>query len=269
MPSALDNISIATQCRADWNDMNGTEQIRFCGQCSKHVYNISAMSEAEVEELILRSESVPCMKLFRRKDGTIIFDNCPVALRKVRNKMRAGLKFVSAVLATLVSSAAVFAKDAIKPALPSPGVRVDWTLSENGHTEPDFIPPPPVMPTGQLAFLGGPRANFFELYQRSIPAVQKLSVNSAFGKALRLTEKGQLTLAEIEYQKALSEAERTEGDVNLTEFIATEYAGLLRKKGDLIGAERLVEKYKVKDSVSVIRVSKPDLQGEAADISKQ
>lgn len=263
MPSLLDNISIATPCKADWKDMTGTEQIRFSNQCTKHVYNISAMNEAEVGELILRSESVPCLKLFRRKDGTIIFDNCPVVLRKARNRVRAGLKFVSAVLATLVSSAAVFAKDTIKPVLSSPGVRVDWTLSENGHTDPEFVPPPPVVPTGQLAQLGVPSFNFFELYRRSIPEVQKLYVNGAFGKALRFTEKGQLTLAEIEYQKALSEAEQSESDVSLTEFIATEYAGLLRKKGDVKGAEKLMDKYKVKDVVSVIKVSKPDQQAES------
>jgi hypothetical protein len=263
LPSLLDNISIATPCRADWKNMTGTEQIRFCNQCTKHVYNISAMSEAEVGELILKSESVPCIKLFRRKDGTIIFDNCPAALRKARNSVKAAAKFVSALLATLLSCAAVFARDAIKPATPGQGVRIDWTLSENGHTESDYIPPPPVVPTGQLAQLGSPSANFFELFRRSIPEVQKLSVNGAFGKALRLTEKGQLTLAEIEYQKALSEAEKTERDPNLTEFIATEYAGLLRKKGDVKGAERLVDKYKVKDSVNVIKVSTPDQQAES------
>lgn len=257
MASRLDKISIAAPCGQDWSRMAGTEQKRFCGQCSKHVYDISAMSEAEAQQLFVSADTMPCVKLFRRKDGTIIFDNCPVGLRNVRNKFRAVMRLVSTVLATIIASPATFAKDEAKPvSAVSPGVRVDWTLSENGHTEANIEAFSMPGPNGQLAQLGVPDYNMFNYIRRSMPPVYGLSINPAFGKALKLADSGKLTLAEIEFQKALSEAERKEYDRNLTEFIATEYAGLLRKKGDMKKAELLVAKYKVADAKSVIKVSK-------------
>jgi hypothetical protein len=76
------------------------------------------------------------------------------------------------------------------------------------------------------------------------------------GKAINLAERGKLILAEIEFQKALSEADVSASDPNLTEFIATEYAKLLRKKGDTTGAEKLIAKYKVPDVKTVTKISK-------------
>ncbi len=235
--------------------MSGTEKIRFCNQCSKSVYDISAMSESEAMKLLAAQKTAPCLRLFRRTDGTIIFDNCPVGLRRVRNQVKRSMKFVSTILATIISSVAAFAKDEVKSA--SPGIRFNWTLSENGHTEPVYEKPVYQKPQGQLAQLGTvDRYSFFAPYKRELPPVYGLSVNSAFGKAINLAEQGQLTLAEIEFKKAFAEAERSTYDPNLTEFIATEYAKLLRKKGDTVGAERLVAQYKVANVQTVVKVSK-------------
>ncbi|HEY9732836.1 MAG TPA: hypothetical protein V6C89_13040 [Drouetiella sp.] len=255
MLSEVHRISIAAPCSVKWDAMTGDEQTRFCNQCDKHVYNISSMSESEVEQLFVTAAAVPCIKLFRRLDGTIIFDNCPVGLRKLRDQIRTTAKFLNATVATIVAcvaaSVAAFAKDECKPV--ASGVRIDWTLSENGHTEPTFDKPEPVK---QLAQLGIPDTNVFNLIRRSMPPVYGLSVNNAFGKALKLADSGKMTLAEIEFQKALGEAERSERDPNVTEFIATEYAKLLRKKGDAKGADALIAKYKVAGVASVTKVSK-------------
>ncbi len=84
----LDRVKVAAPCPADWASMDGDERIRFCGQCKLNVYNISEMSSKEASELIRTSEGRLCVRLYRRKDGTVITDNCPVGLRKLRNKMR-------------------------------------------------------------------------------------------------------------------------------------------------------------------------------------
>lgn len=257
MSSLLDNISIATPCSAEWDNMSGTDTIRFCGQCSKNVYDISAMSESEAVSFLAGQQMVPCLKFFRRADDTIIFDNCPAGLRRVRSGVKATVKFVSTVLATLMYSVAAFAKDETQPV--SHGIRFDWTLSENGHTLPKFVEPPgKESTTGQLAQLGTPSANsiFSIFYKRELPPVYGLPVNDSFGKAIRLSNQGKLTLAEIEFQKALAEADLHSPDPNLTEFIATEYAKLLRKKGDRVGAKKLVARYKVAGTVAVVEVSK-------------
>ena len=85
--SLLDRTYVATPCTADWERMEGDEKKRFCGQCSLHVYNVSAMSRGEAEALIARTEGRLCMRLYRRADGTAITRDCPVGLRAVRRRV--------------------------------------------------------------------------------------------------------------------------------------------------------------------------------------
>lgn len=81
---ALENLRIATPCKADWDEMSGTERVRFCGRCEKNVYNLSAMSRAEAEMLVQEKEGRVCLRLYRRADGTVITSDCPVGVRRQR-----------------------------------------------------------------------------------------------------------------------------------------------------------------------------------------
>ena len=64
--------------------MIGDERARFCGQCELNVYNLSAMSTLEAESLIARTEGRLCVRYYRRKDGSIITQDCPVGLRRLK-----------------------------------------------------------------------------------------------------------------------------------------------------------------------------------------
>jgi hypothetical protein len=64
--------------------MIGDERARFCGQCEMNVYNLSAMSTLEAESLIARTEGRLCVRYYRRKDGSIITQDCPVGLRRLK-----------------------------------------------------------------------------------------------------------------------------------------------------------------------------------------
>lgn len=86
--SMLDQVRIATPCPADWNRMEGDERVRYCGQCKLNVYNISAMSRKDAEALVRANEGRLCLKIYRRKDGTVITDDCPVALKRLRRACR-------------------------------------------------------------------------------------------------------------------------------------------------------------------------------------
>ena len=68
-----DEISIPKPCSADWGEMSGDEQRRFCGQCSKSVHNISEMTEPEARTL-LRQPDV-CVRFATQPDGTIRFQS--------------------------------------------------------------------------------------------------------------------------------------------------------------------------------------------------
>lgn len=84
----LANITIAAPCSADWNEMRGTDRIRFCGQCQLNVYNLSEMSRPEAENLIQKTEGRLCVRFYRRADGTVLTRNCPTGLRAVRRRLR-------------------------------------------------------------------------------------------------------------------------------------------------------------------------------------
>jgi hypothetical protein len=83
----LDNIRVASPCHARWNDMDGDERARFCGQCSKHVFNLSAMTRAQIEILVREKEGKFCGRFYRRADGRMLTADCPSRLRRVRERM--------------------------------------------------------------------------------------------------------------------------------------------------------------------------------------
>jgi len=66
--------------------MIGGDRARFCGQCELNVYNLSAMSTLEAESLIARTEGRLCVIHYRRKDGSIITQDCPVGLRALNQR---------------------------------------------------------------------------------------------------------------------------------------------------------------------------------------
>lgn len=68
--------------------MSGNDQVRFCGQCQKHVYNISEISADDAVSLIQESEGQLCIRLFRRDDGTVLNGNCPVGVRQVWSRWK-------------------------------------------------------------------------------------------------------------------------------------------------------------------------------------
>ena len=83
--------------------MEGDERVRFCGECRKNVYNLSAMSRAEAEALVSETEGRICVRFYQRRDGTVLTDNCPVGLRKARRWLSMQLAAISAVFAGLLA----------------------------------------------------------------------------------------------------------------------------------------------------------------------
>ncbi|MET0753031.1 MAG: hypothetical protein ABWZ66_06645 [Pyrinomonadaceae bacterium] len=94
----LDNIHIASPCKADWNEMMGNERRRFCAKCKLNVYNLSGMTRAEAENLLINSEGRVCVRFYRRTDGSIITQDCPVGWKAFRQRVsKTAAAFVSVV----------------------------------------------------------------------------------------------------------------------------------------------------------------------------
>lgn len=86
--SPLNNIKIASPCPANWDEMYGSERKRFCGECKLNVYNLSGMTRREAEDLVQNSEGRLCIKFYKRADGSVITQDCPVGWAKAKQRAR-------------------------------------------------------------------------------------------------------------------------------------------------------------------------------------
>ena len=104
----LDCITIASPCNADWDQMFGNDRARFCGQCNLNVYNLSSMTRAEAELLIGRSEGRLCVRYFRRADGSVMTQDCPVGLRAIRRRMSYVARAVSSAVLSFLAGLGLY-----------------------------------------------------------------------------------------------------------------------------------------------------------------
>ncbi len=110
--SFLDRLYTAAPCNVPWDDMTGTERVRDCSQCSRQVFNISDMTKADAEAFLKGNGDSQCLAYYRRKDGTIMTDDCPIGLRKIRNTLRGLRRAAGFLISTLFSVGAAFAQKA-------------------------------------------------------------------------------------------------------------------------------------------------------------
>ena len=155
--SKLDNVRVAAPCPANWDSMYGNERVRFCGECQLNVYNLSAMSKAEAEQLIGQAEGRLCVRYYRRRDGSIITQNCPVGLRALKRRLSrvataiatSVLSFVSGVVGYRITNphyitGVMVRGDVYQPLQPNIGVTLGTISVE---------PPEPVVTMGKMALI--------------------------------------------------------------------------------------------------------------------
>lgn len=111
MSSRLDGIRIASPCPITWEQMVGDDSIRFCNHCRLNVYNLSELSKAEAEALLVSSEGRLCARLYRRSDGTVLTKDCPLGLQALRRRMA---RTAAAVFALIGSLTAVISGQTVK-----------------------------------------------------------------------------------------------------------------------------------------------------------
>ena len=135
----LENIHIASPCRADWNEMTGDDRVRTCAACAKQVFNLSEMTRAEAEALLAERNGDLCGRYYQRRDGTILLADCTVGGSGARTR--------SFVLATALAAGAAYAK-LHRGAPPSEATTVTTTIDEApaevsvSGTAQDLAPPP-------------------------------------------------------------------------------------------------------------------------------
>jgi hypothetical protein len=134
----LENIRIASPCRADWNEMTGDDRTRTCAACAKQVFNLSEMTRAEAEAVIAEKHGNLCARYYQRADGTIMLADCTVG--------GSGARARSFVLATALAAGAAYAKlhRGTPPAeATSIGTAIDEVPAEAATTSSSHDAPPP------------------------------------------------------------------------------------------------------------------------------
>jgi len=105
--NTLNHVRVAAPCPADWDQMMGSERVRFCGQCSLNVYNLSGMTRSDAESLIAGTEGRLCVRFYRRADGSIITKDCPVGLRAIRRRVSYVAKAIGSMVLGLFAGLGV------------------------------------------------------------------------------------------------------------------------------------------------------------------
>lgn len=95
-------LRIASPCSANWADMPGNDKIRHCSQCQLDVYNFSAMTELEINQIVAARTGRLCARFFQRSDGTMLTENCPTG---IRTGVLRGSTIAAVALAALVTIA--------------------------------------------------------------------------------------------------------------------------------------------------------------------
>ena len=158
-PTSLDAIHVAEPCTQAWDAMTGDDRSRFCGSCRLHVYDLSSMTRAEAEELVMsrkRAGEHLCVRFFRRADGTVVTDDCGPIRRAIR---RRALRVRAAVVAafamilpvTACRQTTVMGKPGMSPQEPPPGLEDYEETQTLGNLCDPEPPAPPPAPAAQPA----------------------------------------------------------------------------------------------------------------------
>lgn len=60
--SFIDTVAVKSPCSEDWNEMQGTDKIRFCSHCAKDVNNLSEMTRKQATRLVRASNGKLCIR---------------------------------------------------------------------------------------------------------------------------------------------------------------------------------------------------------------
>jgi hypothetical protein len=105
----LDALQLTFSCPVSWDDMKGTDQVRFCPQCGLNVYNLSGLTRQAAEALIQECEGRLCVRFYRRPDGAVITRDCRPLLQAARRRLALCLGLAATLLLGLLGWAGYLA----------------------------------------------------------------------------------------------------------------------------------------------------------------
>jgi hypothetical protein len=144
----LDDMFIPEPCPMNWAGMSGDDRVRSCDVCGKHVYNLTAMSQADADALVQAHGGELCGRAFRRPDGTLTIEEAYLQPRP-QNAFQFTIRSLMALVAgvaAILGVARLFAQHE-KPSPPPPttplnqfvmGKMIPCRVSGNQHSAEEY-----------------------------------------------------------------------------------------------------------------------------------
>ncbi|MEZ0229266.1 MAG: hypothetical protein ACAI25_11625 [Planctomycetota bacterium] len=145
----LEDVKIARPCGADWDKMTGDDRVRFCQLCQLNVYNLSGMKREDAETLLASREGKVCVRLYKRDDGTVLTQDCPVGLAAVRRRIGSLAASAAALVTVFWAGLGRAAEPADGPVVESKSIATSPFTTTPTATTPTATTPtatPPVTP---------------------------------------------------------------------------------------------------------------------------
>lgn len=105
----LPNLRIGFACKQRWEDMVGDDRVRACAGCDRPVFNLSEMTRAEAEAVLATRGLTPCVRFYRRPDGTVMTTDCPTGARPAPRRLAVVASSLAAAGTALAAAPAAMA----------------------------------------------------------------------------------------------------------------------------------------------------------------
>jgi hypothetical protein len=87
--------------------MVGDDRVRVCAGCDRPVFNLSGMTRVEAEAVLATRGLTPCVRFFRRPDGTIMTTDCPTGARPAPRRLAVVASSLAAAGTAIAAPAAM------------------------------------------------------------------------------------------------------------------------------------------------------------------
>lgn len=135
--SFIDSVEVKSPCSEDWNQMHGTDRVRFCSHCSKHVNNLSEMTRKQATRLVRSSNGNLCIRYIADpRTKRPMFAEQLLQITRHAPGVAAGLMTASIALSTQV-----YGQGEIEPARNGSVVEISSaTRADSSKEKPDSVP---------------------------------------------------------------------------------------------------------------------------------
>ena len=146
--TALPVIRVAEPCTAPWDEMRGDDKARFCTYCNRHVHNLSAMTDDEVQRLVCDSAGRLCIRYTTTAEGNVATLNYLPQRARRGWRFWTGVGLVGALFASAANALLWNSKSAPPPPLPLTAVppvapQPYQVMGVMGEAVIDRLPEPP------------------------------------------------------------------------------------------------------------------------------